>query len=625
MLRFDDETRVLFVSENIRLVSRIASSQFRGKSHRELGVPESQCLFWEQAVRKVFQSGAPFETEALLDGHHHSTLYNIRFTPERNAQGTVQSVLAICRDITSHRQAERNYRLLFQEMRTGFALHEIICDDSGRPVDYRFLDVNPAFERITGLKASIILGKTVRDVLPRVEPVWIERYGRVALTGQPIHFEDHSADLQQFFEVAAFRPAPNQFACVISDITKRVLLEQEREATNRKLQDSLRSLQEMQAQMLQQARLSTLGQLASGIAHDFNNILMPILGYSELLLADPATLANREKAQDAIRRINRAALDARQITGRLRWIYKPTDEGEYASTDLNAVVQEALEMTRMRWEKELGARNIPIRVETHLAPQAPVMGDASQLREALMNLILNAVDAMPEGGILTLSTTWQPPHALLCVADTGIGMNDEVKARCQEAFFSSKGKSHDAGLGLTIVAGILSRHKGTLEIDSAPGRGTTVCMRLPSAPDSASLAKSPAHQSAANAPGTARLRILLAEDDPEVMELLLRVLQMDGHTVESARNGAEAIEKLAGGQRFDMVISDYAMPQANGDAVARAVQERMPATPVLLLSGFGELMNDETERPPGVTRILSKPISPLLLQQVVQEVAAKRG
>jgi len=625
VIRFDDETRVLFVSDNISRVTRLTTPQFRGKCHRELGFPESQCLFWEREVRRVFQSGESFEIETLLDGHYRSTLYNIRFAAERNATGAIQSVLAVCRDITAHRQAERNYQMLFKEMHAGFSLQEIIFDANRNPIDWTFLEVNPEFEQITGLKAHEIIGQTIRACRPHVAPYLIEQYGKVALTGKAVRFEQYSPARQQYLDVSAFRPAPNQVAAVILDITARKRLEQGQEESNRKLQDSLRSLQELQEQMLQQARMSTLGQLASGIAHDFNNLLMPILGYSELLLADPAALANREKALDALRRINRAALDARQVTGRLRWIYKPADEAEYATVDLNAVAQEALEMTRVRWEKELGARNISIRAETRLAPHALALGDASQLREALMNLILNAVDAMPEGGMLTLSTVLQPPHTLLCVADTGIGMTEEVKARCQEAFFSSKGKSHGAGLGLTIVAGILSRHKGTLEIDSAPGRGTTVCMRLPSAPDSASLAKSPAHQSAANAPGTARLRILLAEDDPEVMELLLRVLQMDGHTVESARNGAEAIEKLAGGQRFDMVISDYAMPQANGDAVARAVQERMPATPVLLLSGFGELMNDETERPPGVTRILSKPISPLLLQQVVQEVAAKRG
>ena len=616
--RLDSEGRILFMSENISRMTDLETMPFIGKTHRELGFPEAHCRFWEENVRRVFENNAPFEIETTLDGRYGSAIYNCRFVPERDAQKTIRAVLTISRDITKHRRSEKNYQMLFREMLNGFALHEIICDAQGRPTDYRFLDVNPAFERITGLQAQQILGKTVTEVLPGTEQHWIEAYGKVARTGEPIFFENYSAPIQKHFEVTAFRPALNQFACIVADITERKRLEAEQAKTNQDLRDALQSLQDMQAQALQQTRLSALGQLASGISHDFNNILMPILGYSELLLSNPATLDNRDKALDAIKRIHRAAGDARQITRRLRWIYRPDDEASFLPVDMNEVAREVLAMTQPRWDMELGAQGIRIRTATRLEARAPVMGDVSQLREVLMNLILNAVDAMPQGGILTLASAEEREQVVLCVTDTGIGMTDEAKARCQEVFFTSKGAVKGSGLGLTIVASIMSRHKGTLEVESALGRGTTIRLRLPRAPAGTEIA-APVQALAAERPAPTSGRILLAEDDVEVLNLLDHVLKSAGHIVETAQNGREAIAKVRGGT-YDLVITDRAMPGANGDEVALAVQAHTPATPVILLSGFGYLMTVKGERPPGVTRVCSKPISPQDLVQVVQDV-----
>ena len=222
VMRFDRDGRYLFVSENISEVVALPPEQFIGKTHRELNFPENLCNSWQAAIEKVFASGLPCEGESTFKGKMGMVTHNWRLIPEWDSQRQVQSVLNLSRDITAHRRAEQNYQTLFQEMLDGFALHEIICDPEGNPVDYRFLAVNPAFERMTGLKASDLIGRTVLEVMPHTEPHWIATYGQVALSGKPFHFENYSVDLQKHFEVSAFQPMPNTFACTFIDITERI-------------------------------------------------------------------------------------------------------------------------------------------------------------------------------------------------------------------------------------------------------------------------------------------------------------------------------------------------------------------------------------------------------------------
>ena len=221
VMRFDRSGRHLFASDNVEQVVPLTAAQFFGKTHRELGFPEAQCQLWEEAIRRVFDSRVPFETEFVFEGKRGPVFFNWRLLPELDANGVVQSVLSISRDITKHRRLEQDYHTIFRQMLNGFAIHEIICDAQDRPVDYRFLAVNPTFERLTGLKAQDVVGRTVREVLPGTEPRWIETYGRVALTGEPVLFKDYHNGLAKHFEVAAFCPRPRQFACIFADITER--------------------------------------------------------------------------------------------------------------------------------------------------------------------------------------------------------------------------------------------------------------------------------------------------------------------------------------------------------------------------------------------------------------------
>jgi CheY-like chemotaxis protein len=277
-------------------------------------------------------------------------------------------------------------------------------------------------------------------------------------------------------------------------------------------------------------------------------------------------------------------------------------------------------MTRTRWDKEKRAKGVRINILTPLRADKRVMGDTSQLREALINLILNAVDAMPKGGRLTLSSAVEKKEVVVEVSDTGTGMTDDAKARCMEPFFTTKGVE-GTGLGLAMVHGIVTRHNGTMKIDSTLGSGTTIQIRLPFAPAEPMTAE-PRKGAAEKGLMIAPLRILVADDDAKSRDLVEKMLTKDGHAIETARTGWEAIDKVHAGT-YDLVITDRSMPEGNGDLVALSVKERNPETPVILLTGFGDIMKDEGEHPAGVDRILTKPVSHHDLRHAIIKVMQK--
>lgn len=242
-----------------------------------------------------------------------------------------------------------------------------------------------------------------------------------------------------------------------------------------------------------------------------------------------------------------------------------------------------------------------MRIEMELRATSKVLGRSSDLREVLTNLIFNAVDAMPLGGTLTLATAATADGVELRVTDTGTGMAEEVRVRCLEPFFTTKGDK-GTGLGLSMVYGILRRHEADLTIDSTPGQGTTFRIRF---------RKEAARERDAVAPTIRQLRrkrILVAEDEEAVRELLATYLSRDGHSVELAVNGRDAAARVAA-EKFDIVITDRAMSGMSGDQLAAIVKTLSPETPVLLVTGFGALMNSANEKPAGVDLVLAKPIT----------------
>ncbi len=387
----------------------------------------------------------------------------------------------------------------------------------------------------------------------------------------------------------------------VENITERKQAEQSLMETNRRLETVLEQLKATQAQVVQQERLSALGTMASGIAHDFNNALAAILGFSELLLHRPELLDDREKTRRYLSMMNTAAKDAGTVVSRLREFYRHREEGEvFAAVDLRHLVEQAVSLTQPHWQAQAQANGITVKVQTELQTVPPVAGNSAELREALTNLIINAVDAMPQGGVLTLRTYVDDGQSLITIADTGTGMTEEVRQHCFEPFFSTKG-TRGTGLGLAMVYGIIHRHRGDIHIESAVGKGTTFIIRLPQADP-----RPEAEEAGPEAVLHGALRILLIDDEEMVRNVLADLLHSEGHAVQVASDGRDGLAKFHKGQ-YDVVFVDRAMPGMSGDQVAASIKSIKQAMPVILLTGFGSLMNSAGEKPDGVDFVVAKP------------------
>ncbi|HUI07315.1 MAG TPA: PAS domain S-box protein [Verrucomicrobiae bacterium] len=562
---------------------------------------------------RTITSGQVWRGE-MINRRKDGSLYTegMTITPVHNAAGAITHFIAVKQDITQWKRAdealrasEEKYRGLFEGMREGFALCEIICDAHGAPRDFRYLEVNSAFEQILGVKCTDAVGKTAREIFPQVEDYWIDTYGMVALTGASTHFENYLQALDKYFEVTAFSPKRGQFAAVFMDITERKKTEGTLQETNRHLERALTELKTAEQQIIQQERLGALGTMASGIAHDFNNALAAILGFSELLLYKPDCLDDREKARRYIEMMNTAAQDAGDVVNRLREFYRHREEGEvFIPVDINRLVEDATSLTEPKWKAQAEASGVSITVQHDLQEVPRVAGNAANLREMLTNLIFNAVDAMPHGGTITIRTRRDDDHVVLEVADTGTGMTEEVRRRCLEPFFSTKGE-RGTGLGLSMVYGILQRHEGEIDIQTELGRGTTFVIRLPH--HASPVPQSPEHNDPSVTYGPS-LRVLIVDDEPLTRKVIGEYLKFDGHTIELAGSGGEGLDKFSK-DRFDLVIVDRAMPDMSGDQVAGTIKAFSPATPIIMLTGFGSMMEAADDKPANVDLVVGKPVT----------------
>jgi two-component system CheB/CheR fusion protein len=675
------------------------------------------------SVRTMFQhllSGktiAGFETIQLSKSKSNIHLI-LNAVPEFLENGVLKKIRGTAHNVTNWRAAELKYQTLFSEMLDGFALHEIICDHNGMPVDYRFLSVNPAFERQTGVKSENTVGRTVREIMPQIEPWWIDTYGEVALTGKPVFFENYSSDLQRFFTVRAYRPAPGQFACIFSDITEQKngeialkdLLERfdqlslqtktflwetdtggvltfvspsvehitgytpreiigklhfydlhpdagretfkhsifsitnelkniidfqtqvstkdnqqiwismyglphfnnrgeligyrggNTDITERKSGELMKQKLEQQQQQTQ--RLESLGVLAGGLAHDFNNLLGGIFGFIDLAIDECKQTKGAQYLTTALSTIERA----RSLTQQLLTFAKGGSPVQTVG-ELFPFVQETIKFV-------LSGSNISCKF--YIAPDLYSCSfDKNQIGQVFDNIIINAMQAMPMGGMIHItaknvtlpknfhSSLEAGEYIKISITDTGIGISPELISRIFDPFFTTKMKGR--GLGLATCYSIITRHSGFIDVESTPGKGSTFHIYLPASKEQMQQIPNdkPVQHSGHG--------IFLVMDDEEVIRMTMEtMLSLFGYKVICKEKGEDVLiflnESRCNNTPISGIILDLTVPGGmGGKDVISEIRKIDKNVPVFVSSGYADdpVMSDPSKY--GFTGSICKP------------------
>jgi signal transduction histidine kinase/CheY-like chemotaxis protein len=379
----------------------------------------------------------------------------------------------------------------------------------------------------------------------------------------------------------------------------------------------------MRDQFSQMEKLSALGELASGVAHDFNNTLAGILGRAQLLqrMDDP------EKLRRGLDIIIKTAEDGAKTVKRIQDFARQRRDHNFELVSIDQILLDASEITRPRWKNCAEASNIHITLDLQIGSNALVMGDDSELREVLVNMVFNAIDAMPEGGTLTLSTQTAGEQVVIKVVDTGVGMYPEVRSRIFDPFFTTKGKT-GLGLGLAVSFGIIRRHGGNIEVESQYGKGTEFRITLPVAKIAETQLirreldvqpQEPLALTITHAGELPPTRLLVVDDEDFVRDLLRDILEGEHCEVVLAEDGTEALSLFCE-REFDGVFTDVGMPGMSGWELAREIRQLNQGIPIAIITGWGELVGSNEQRAAGVDWVIAKPFTADRIAELVREI-----
>ena len=374
----------------------------------------------------------------------------------------------------------------------------------------------------------------------------------------------------------------------------------------------------MREHYAQMEKLSALGELASGVAHNFNNTLTGILARAQLML----DAREMKDIRRGLRIIIQTAEDGAKTVKRIQDFARQRRDQDFVRIDVDQLMLEVAEITRPRWKDHAEAANVHIKLVRQIGSNAVIMGDAGELREVLVNMVFNAVDAMSDGGTLTLSTHEAAEDVVLTVADTGTGMGEDVRSRIFDPFFTTKGKA-GMGLGLSVSYGIIRRHEGRVEVESEIGKGTTFRMTFPVVGESdTQRINDSGPLLTARADGS--LRILVVDDEDYVRELLADILVREGCEVALAGEGREALQ-LFDSAVYDAVFTDVGLPGMSGWEVARAVRERDEHIALAVITGWGDTVTPEEQSEAQADWIIPKPFTVERIAGLVGEISARKA
>lgn len=511
------------------------------------------------------------------------------------AQGQIMGVICTARDLTELREAQaaarQQQRLLVSVLQS--AREAIYAVD----VEGRLLWCNRAIFELTGCAPPELIGRSIFDFIHEEDRTQVEACLQKTFAGQAQSCE------------ARYRGADGWRYALINSTPLRL---DEKVTGSLCFAHDVTEQKQQTERLMQAEKLRALGQLASGVAHDFNNALAAIMGRAQLMrrrISDPKLLQSLDVIQ-------KAAEDAAATARRIQTFARQAPLEKFERLELGSLVLDAIEITRTRWEDDAFLYGWRYDVATDVPPGLYVSGNASELREVFVNLIINAIDAMPRGGTLKISARREDGEIVLRLTDQGIGIQPEVLGRIFEPFYTTKG-AQGTGLGLFVSYGIIERHRGRIEVESKVGHGTTFVIRLPAAHAGPSL-----HESR-EIPQSGSLCVLVADDEPAVRETLADMLTAMNHKVVEVDGGRAAFAALAM-QPFDIVFTDLSMPEIDGWQIARTVRRHQPEIGIVLVTGYGHEALSQVEDKDLVDGIIAKPFDFEQIAEVLASVMARR-
>lgn len=567
--------------------------QVIGRTFDEV-LPAGAAEATKQRLLRAF-AGATIADEDVSGGRVFSTIA----CPLREADGTISRVLTLRFDVTEQRRTAERLRereILLQALIDQFPAAISVTDRQ-----HRIVMIGGQRQPVRRLPGEEMVGRPISSV---VAPDEFERFrarAARAFAGEETSFEGAAHGRALRGTISPLRDATGAIDMILSvafDVTEEV---------------------EREARAVRDEKLRALGQMASGIAHDLNQALTLVSGYGELAReALSCDGPSPTPACEMIRIMERAAYDGGATVRRLLTFARGREHEHLQPVDVGVLLHEVEQLTAPRWRDASRADGHRVTLRVEAVPGLAIPGSQAELREMFTNLVFNALDAMPNGGSIVLSARPVDDHVLIDVADTGIGMSPEVKARAFEPFFTTKGQA-GSGLGMAMVFGIIQRHQGQIDITTEEGRGTTIHLTFPVAERGGETVAQETDPEAVQA-----CRILVVDDEPRLSALLVGLLRFDGHEGVTATSAEEALERLAA-ERFDLVISDLSMGEGmNGWDLAAAIAASPRPLPVLLATGWGAGIDEDEARQRGVSGVVPKPYRRADLHAAIVRVLADR-